>query len=591
MRHKHSYEDILRAVGEFGPWQFKKLLVLWLIMLMAGAQYSLVQFYSSKRDEFICDPPETANCTLNMTLDGRVIANGSNWRFAENSSVSLDDKVNRYNYHHVFPGFYRLHHKHPNNDGYGNGLLSKDLFLTKIQEAYMTNMFCRVHHPFKDDNGNCFWNESSIAQEGDACRILHVNVTLKNQNFYYKFNNDISMSTEFRLGLICMNHLERSLLNAVMTGGMIVGCFIFYILAENFGRRFALAIIILGPALAVSGDIIAQTWYQLRPHYSAFYIYLFFMTYGKLIIVQVSYIYLVEIGGFRKKLFSIGSFHFTYISFIGTSFAIPFYLGEILGGYTYFNLEEVWIDPKIDLNENERYAYEKAAIWVRFFFYVVPVVTLLLLPESPWWLLRKGYYGRAKEVLTEMAKENRQDVDIEIYPVSLNQKCDYDGAKILRRIFVTFKNPDKANVDLESRNYTLSQTFSCPELATISLSFVTCWFMKALTDVVVEYHDTSKQENSEFFVRCTSQILGIVLLMFFENIFGRRGCLLFLQIYTAIELLRASVYTHHATSPEYDRDYRKREEESCLYWLATAHAPTTSILFWYCLSIYPISMR
>ena len=66
--HKHSYEDILIAVGEFGPWQFKRLLALWLIMLMAGAQYNWVQFFSIKHDEFLCEPPETANCTLNMTF-------------------------------------------------------------------------------------------------------------------------------------------------------------------------------------------------------------------------------------------------------------------------------------------------------------------------------------------------------------------------------------------------------------------------------------------------------------------------------------------------------------------------------------------
>ena len=89
--HKHSYEDILIAVGEFRSWQFKRLLALWLIMLMAGAQYNWVQFFSIKHDEFLCEPPETANCTLNLTFDGIVIAIGSNWRFAENSSVSLDD--------------------------------------------------------------------------------------------------------------------------------------------------------------------------------------------------------------------------------------------------------------------------------------------------------------------------------------------------------------------------------------------------------------------------------------------------------------------------------------------------------------------
>ena len=181
--HKHSYEDILTAVGEFGPWQFKRLLALWVIMLMAGAQYNLMQFFSIKHDEFLCEPPETANCTLNITLDGRVIAKGSSWRFAENTSISLDDKVNKYNYHHVFPGFYPLHHKHPNNQGYGNGLRSKDIFLTKIQEAHMSNTFCRVNHPFKDEHGNCFWNEYSILQDGNMCRNLQVDVILEDHNW------------------------------------------------------------------------------------------------------------------------------------------------------------------------------------------------------------------------------------------------------------------------------------------------------------------------------------------------------------------------------------------------------------------------
>ena len=65
------------AVGEFGPWQFKRLLALWLIMFTCGAQYTLMEFMSFKQDEFICDPPEEANCTLNLSQDGRVIANGS----------------------------------------------------------------------------------------------------------------------------------------------------------------------------------------------------------------------------------------------------------------------------------------------------------------------------------------------------------------------------------------------------------------------------------------------------------------------------------------------------------------------------------
>ena len=175
--------------------------------------------------------------------------------------------------------------------------------------------------------------------------------------------------------------------------------------------------------------------------------------------------------------------------------------------------------------------------------------------------------------------------------MAVTNKYEFDEAEILKRIFVTFKNPDKDNVDMETRYYSLKQTFCCPELATITLSFALSWFMKGLTVVLVVYHDDTAQENSEFYNRRMSEVLGIVLLMFFENIFGRRGCLLTLQVCTAIELLYASVYTHQATSIEYNKESRRSIEEMCLNWLAMSHSATTSLLFWYCLSIYPISLR
>ena len=67
---RHSYEDILTAVGEFGTWQFKRLLSLWLIMLALGAHYAMFQILSFAQDEFICDPPETANCKLTQSFLG-----------------------------------------------------------------------------------------------------------------------------------------------------------------------------------------------------------------------------------------------------------------------------------------------------------------------------------------------------------------------------------------------------------------------------------------------------------------------------------------------------------------------------------------
>ena len=100
---------------------------------------------------------------------------------------------------------------------------------------------------------------------------------------------------------------------------------------------------------------------------------------------------------------------------------------------------------------------------------------------------------------------------------------------------------------------------------------------------------TEKSAN-DFYDRRSYELFGIVLLMFLENIFGRRRCLLFLQVFTAFQLLGASIVTH-ATNPDWDKEYRDEREEFCLNLLAMSNAAMASILIWYCLTIYPTSMR
>ena len=41
-----------------------------------------------------------------------------------------------------------------------------------------------------------------------------------------------------------------------------------------------------------------------------------------------------------------------------------------------------------------------------------------------------------------------------------------------------------------------------------------------------------------------------------ENIYGRRRCLLFMHVFTAFQLLGASIVTH-ATNPDWDKEYRE----------------------------------
>ena len=113
------------------------------------------------------------------------------------------------------------------------------------------------------------------------------------------------------------------------------------------------------------------------------------------------------------------------------------------------------------------------------------------------------------------------------------------------------------------------------QLLPVTLTSMTLLFSEGIGTGV----DDREKSANDFYNRPSYELLGIVLLMFFENIFGRRRCLLLASIFT------------HATSPGWDEEYRDESEEYCLDLLAMSNAAMASILIWYCLTIYPTSMR
>ena len=193
-----------------------------------------------------------------------------------------------------------------------------------------------------------------------------------------------------------------------------------------------------------------------------------------------------------------------------------------------------------------------------------------------------------------------EEVDIKVHQISVTihvftKKFDLDGSEILDRVFVTINNPAKDDVFMETRHYSLAQSFFGAELALITMSIVWCWFMKGLVRVLWDNSipgglERTEKSATDFYDRRSYELFGIVLLMFLENIFGRRRCLLFLQVFTAFQLLGASIVTH-ATNPDWDKEYRDEREDFCLNLLAMSNAAMASILIWYCLTIYPTSMR
>ena len=52
---KFFYEDVLKAVGEFGPWQVKMIFFLWVPMFMCGMQWITTDFMGLEPKELVCE--------------------------------------------------------------------------------------------------------------------------------------------------------------------------------------------------------------------------------------------------------------------------------------------------------------------------------------------------------------------------------------------------------------------------------------------------------------------------------------------------------------------------------------------------------
>ena len=52
---KFFYEDVLKAVGEFGPWQVKMIFFLWVPMFMWRMQWTTTDFMGLEPKELFCE--------------------------------------------------------------------------------------------------------------------------------------------------------------------------------------------------------------------------------------------------------------------------------------------------------------------------------------------------------------------------------------------------------------------------------------------------------------------------------------------------------------------------------------------------------
>ena len=65
---KFFYEDVLKAVGEFGPWQVRMILLLWVPMFMCGTQFITTDFMGLEPGQLFCEYEGCTNTNYNSTV-------------------------------------------------------------------------------------------------------------------------------------------------------------------------------------------------------------------------------------------------------------------------------------------------------------------------------------------------------------------------------------------------------------------------------------------------------------------------------------------------------------------------------------------
>ena len=550
---KYFYEDILREIGEFGPWQWKRLAILWIIMLVCGTQFIIIDVLLLKPNEFACKS-RNVNCTTYRNF------------FANDSTIRLKTKVRDWGYDCVFPKL--MEHN--------------QLSLNYIEEMYMSFAFCEIFDPEVDENGECYWatekkdfKERGIDNENGQCnwnkkergiykcRSKLFDEYIFNVNETVKLRHSGKHLYKAKHGLLCEDFEERVLIQFALALGSLVGCIIILSVSNRFGRRWGLFLSILGVCL---GSLILVA---VHFHHLGYYVGVFSINFGKWSMLYLCYLYLVEIAGLRKRVFSRIEF-FTYHSFVGLSLYLPFLFGKLLAGLLFH-----W----------------GFGSYVHIFgsLSAIPIFLLPFLKEPPRYLLSKFKFEEAKEVMKAIAKDNNreEEIDIKAIDVEVKNKIDLDGGEIVKIVEVSFGGK-KETVHLELRHYKLRILFS-NEAIVFTIALIINWIMATFMRISTN-HIGNFTIETEYYFRRGLEIGGVLLTMFLEGIIGRRRCYLLYMSLVATLLLFSRVLdeAHENVVPYYWKNEIERFTEHFLSFFGSG---IQALLIWYTLCVFPASKR
>ena len=122
-----TFADILEHVGEFGPWQIQQLLLLWVPVLVCGAQLQIL--------DIILTNPEELFCSIDDCQD-----------YPKPFLDTADLEVARDHYQAIWPAAQKL----------SRGIKEDDSGI----EMNIYKDYCSIFIPKVLENGTCFWNKT-----------------------------------------------------------------------------------------------------------------------------------------------------------------------------------------------------------------------------------------------------------------------------------------------------------------------------------------------------------------------------------------------------------------------------------------------
>ena len=475
--------------------------------------------------------------------------------FFLDDSYSFEKKIN-HGYYNVFPRMKMM----------------KDGSLHTRAEQHITNVFCVINVPEVRDDGICFWDLSrNVSEETDNYKedLTDDYFCDPGPGDHFLFNDKQGDTIRSHFGLVCDKYKNMLLFKICSALGNLFGCVVTFFISKLFGRRPGFFTASLWMVCGSVVKLIASK------NFNYFIAGTFFVNMGIFGCYQLCFVYLVEIIGWRKPVFSKITC-FTYNSLIGTTFLVPFYIGNIIPG--------LFIEVALVKFYTYIYAVSAATISI--------ALTVFFIPESPRWLLSTYKADRAQEVLSDIAKTNKKDVDIkvELVPRDPERTKDLDGAEIREfYVLVKFNRADQEDVFMEMRSYPWGAFFT-PQTCVYTIAILILWFFTSAISVDIKSYIPIGHDARIYLSRCLIEILGLVMVAGIEGFVGRRPSLLLLLLASTLALIASQLVfgAHQIIIPEVDKYgiiYRLHDI------LAFLGAPMKSILLWYSLDLYPTAMR